>query len=138
MERILTAAISTLLFSIIYSWVTYIPISHQEDNVYYFGFFEIFIFCIIYVGPLSFIAGIPVSILIDNFIEKVKVKSKAIVYLIGLFLYAVAGALIGIILVVLFNGDLNFSLIDIVPLLSYGIMVAILYFHLSLLISATK
>ncbi|GAQ19277.1 lipoprotein [Oceanobacillus picturae] len=40
MRRVLTALLSTILFSIIYSWIFYVPISQREPNVYYFGFLK--------------------------------------------------------------------------------------------------
>src|SRR5699024_12266853 len=59
MKRFLTVILSVVLFATVYSWVSYVPISQREPNVYYFGFFETFIFVIIYAGPIYFLAGLP-------------------------------------------------------------------------------
>lgn len=134
MERIITASLSVLLFTTIYSLIAYTPDSYREANVLYFGFFDIFLFVIIYAGPVYFIAGVPISMLIDNFIEKSIRHSKVAKYLAGLGMYSLSGAFVGIILVFIFNGGLKFNLVDVIPNLIYGLISALIYFHLSLLL----
>lgn len=138
MKRILTAAVSVVLFATIYAWIAYTPVSYREINTYYFGFFEIFLFAIIYAGPVYFLAGIPISKWIDSFVDNRGIKSKVAKYVAGLGLYSLAGVLVGIILVILFNGNVQFSLVDVIPLIVYSLAAAILYFHLSFILFRTR
>ncbi|RKL64719.1 hypothetical protein CR203_24810 [Salipaludibacillus neizhouensis] len=55
MNKFLSAVLAIILFSALYSWFGYVPISQREPNVYYFGFFETFVFVVIYAGPVFFL-----------------------------------------------------------------------------------
>jgi hypothetical protein len=76
MKRLLTALLSAVLFATIFSWISYVPSSQREPNVYYFGFSETFAFVIIYAGPVYFLVGLPLSIFIDKLVRKFYRKSK--------------------------------------------------------------
>ena len=135
MKRVITLALSVLLFAIILSWISYVPSSQRELNVYYFGFFETFIFVIIYAGPIYFLFGLPVSIFIENLIEKSKRKSKWAKYFVGLGLYSLFGILAGIIFLIILSQSGNLYPSEIFFSSIYGIIASNLYFHLALLVS---
>lgn len=80
----------------------------------------------------------PISMLIDNFIEKSIRHSKVAKYLAGLGMYSLSGAFVGIILVIIFDGGLKFNLVDVIPNFIYGLISALIYFHLSLLLLKFK
>lgn len=133
MKRIITTVLSIVLFATIFSWVSYVPISQRESNVYYFGFFETFIFVIIYAGPIYFLAGLPLSIFIDKLIEKSNRKSIWGKYFVGLGLYSVFGILVGVILI-LFSQ--NWTIYYEVFFFSiYGFIASVIYYHLLMLTS---
>src|SRR5699024_8049553 len=106
MKRFLTVILSVVLFATVYSWVSYVPISQREPNVYYFGFFETFIFVIIYAGPIYFLAGLPLSVFIDKLIGRFNEKPKLVRYFIGLGLYSLVGPLVGLIFLIIASQNL--------------------------------
>ncbi|WP_066074648.1 hypothetical protein [Neobacillus soli] len=132
MKRLLTVALSVVLFATIFSWVSYVPSSQRESNAYYFGFLETFILVIIYAGPVYFLVGLPLSIFIDKLIEKSNRKSKWAKYFFGLGLYSLIGTLIGVIFPIIFGQNIFQQ--EVISLSIYGIAASNFYFHLSLLI----
>jgi len=133
MKRFLTTALSVVLFATIYSWISYVPISQRESNVYYFGFFEVFIFVVIYAGPIYFLVGLPLSIFIDKLIKKFNRRAKLARYFIGLGLYSLVGILVGLVFLIIASQDLN--RMDVTSFSIYGFIASNFYFHLSLLLS---
>ncbi len=133
MKRLLTIALSVILFATIFSWISYVPSAQREPDVYYFGFIETFIFVIFYAGPIYFLAGLPLSIYIDKIIERTKRKTKWAKYFIGLGLYSLVGILVGVIFLFIFSQN-NFHL-KVISFSIYGIVASNIYYHLSLLIS---
>ncbi|KAB2336829.1 hypothetical protein F7731_10830 [Cytobacillus depressus] len=132
LERLSTMALAVVLFAVAFSWVSYVPSSQREPNTYYFGFFETFVFVIIYAGSLYLIAGMPLSVLINKLIRKSNGKSKWERYYIGLGMYSLAGAIVGALFIV-FSGDIHWNGFTLA--LMWGFAASNLYFHLSLLIS---
>lgn len=132
-NRLITVSLSVILLAVIFSWVTYEPMSQREPNVYYFGFFETFVFVIIYSAPVYFLIGLPISILIDKIIGTFNLKSKLAYYFSGLGLYSFAGLLIGIILLMIVNR--NIDLYILIPVLICCLVAALIYFHCFLLVS---
>lgn len=132
MKRILTAVLSTFLFSTLLAWVSYTPSVQREPNVYYFGFLETFFLVVIYAGPVYFLAGIPLSIIIDELIGKTKSNSRWTKYFFGLGLYSLVGVLVGFIFPILFTE--NIDLQGIIPYSIYGCIAANFYYHVVLLV----
>lgn len=128
--RLLTVVLSVILFATIFSWLSYVPSSQREPNVYYFGFLETIIFVIIYSGPVYFLIGLPLSISIDKLIE----KSNRAKYLVGLGLYSLVGAIVGICYLIIIFSPNTYNL-EIITFSIYGIIASNIYFHLSFLIS---
>ncbi|HWJ80256.1 MAG TPA: hypothetical protein VNR61_19495 [Niallia sp.] len=135
MKRLIASILSLFLFSTLFSLLSYTPSSQREANVYYFGFLETFIFVIIYAGPVYLIAGIPLSLFIDQIIEKFNSKSKWKKYLIGLSLYSLIGILVGVIFLILLsqNSAIYFQVILTYSL--YGFFASTIYYHLLILVS---
>lgn len=128
MKRFFTAALSAFLFTILFSWIFYEPRTQSEDNVYHFGFSEIFNIIIIYVGPVYFLAGIPLSIFIDKLVPKLNKNKKLGQYFWGLGLYSLAGIMVGIIFLIIFQKIL-------LPFLICCFVASNIYYHLLLLVS---
>ena len=133
MKRFLTTALSLIIFATIFSWVSYVPSSQRESNVYYFGFLETFIFVIIYAGPVYLLVGIPLSIYINKLIKVFKRRSVWAKYFVGLGLYSIVGILVGVIFLLIIN--LNTFLLEVISFSIYGLVASNIYYHLSLFIS---
>ncbi|WP_163969340.1 hypothetical protein [Oceanobacillus halotolerans] len=136
LKRFLTTVLATILFAAIFSWVSYVPSSQRDPNVYYFGFFETAVFVVIYTGPAYLLAGLPVSILIDKLVGSFNRKSRWVRYFVGFGLYSLAGILVGLIYLILFFQ--SFYLSNVVTFSIYGFVASNLYYHLSLLVSMIK
>lgn len=133
MKRFLIILLSSILFATLYSWISYVPSSQREPNVYYFGFFETFAFVIIYAGPVYFLVGLPISIMIDKLVGNFNRNSKWVIYFIQLGLYSLAGILVGFIyLLVSFRG---IYLAEVISFSILGFVASNLYFHFLLLVS---
>ncbi|RFB09443.1 hypothetical protein DZB84_24375 [Bacillus sp. HNG] len=135
MKRLLTAVLSVVLFATMFSWISYVPSPQREPNVYYFGFFETFIFVIIYAGPIYFLVGLPLSTFIDKLIMKSSLKSKLAKYFAGLGLYSLFGILVGVIFLILFSQNRNLFSLEIISFGIYGFIASIFYYHLLIVVS---
>src|SRR5699024_11453040 len=133
MNSFLIVIFSVVLFATVYSWVSYVPISQREPNVYYFGFFETFIFVIIYAGPIYFLAGLPLSVFIDKLIGRFNEKPKLVRYFIGLGLYSLVGTLVGLIFLII--ASQNLYRMEFISFSIYVFVASNFYFHFWLLIS---
>lgn len=127
-SRIVIIALAIILFALGISCISYVSALQQSDNIYYFSFFETFIFTVIYVGPIYLVIGTPISILIDKLIKKINRKSKWRRYFIGLGMYSLAGIAISLI----FKGEY----IEALPISILGFIASNLFFHLSLLLTS--
>lgn len=132
-KRLLTAALSAILFTIIFSWFLLVPISRREPNVYYTSFLNSFIHMIIVVIPVFFLLGLPLSILIDKVAEKFNKNSKWAHYFVRLGLYSLTGLLFGVIIMSIFNKSTFLD--DVIPLPIGCFIASNIYYHLLLLVS---
>jgi urea transporter len=114
-RKFLTVVLSVILFATIFSCFFFVPSSQREPNVYYFGFFETFVFVILYAGPVYLLVGLPLSIFIDKLVAKFHRTSKWKRYFFGLGLYSLAGTLVGALLPIILNQNAN--LFDVIPFL---------------------
>lgn len=133
MKRICAAIVSALLLAGIYSAIQYVPVSRQEPDIYHFSYGELFVITLLYGGPVFFLIGIPVSLLIDYAVGKNMPSSARRVYVQKLLCYFAAGLLAGA-AVISFLMPVSHSWTF---LLSYGLLgagAAVLYFHLLLLL----
>jgi hypothetical protein len=133
MKKLLTATLSTTLFAIIFSLLAYVPSSQRKPDVYYFGFFETFAFVIIYAGPVYFLVGIPISIIIDKLVGRTNGNSKLLRYFVQLVLYSLVGILVGVIYSIIFYS--NTSTTELISFSIFGFIASNSYFHLFLLIT---
>ncbi|GAA0492376.1 hypothetical protein GCM10008986_18380 [Salinibacillus aidingensis] len=132
MNRVLALAGSVIFFAIAFSIYSYVPESQREPNVYYFGFFETFVFVMIYSGPVYLIAGLPVSLLIDQLLKKIKGRLP---YLPRMTMYSIAGIIIGFLFHIWMTKNHIGSLSLVIRPLIYGFTAANIFLHLLLLIS---
>lgn len=133
MKRFITTLLSTVLFAVLYAGIFYVPSSERVPTVYYFGFWETFVFVVIYAVPFYLIGSIPISIFLDRCIEQIKNKSKRSPYFIGLGIYGLAGSGVGLLSLILFYDGLDIW--GLLTLAFIGIIASMIYYHLSLFIS---
>ncbi|WP_047979536.1 hypothetical protein [Ornithinibacillus contaminans] len=137
MRKLLSAALSTILFAIIISWIFHTPRSQQNPNDDFFGFSVLVNVILLYTGPVYFLAGIPISILIEKLVHRNYNYSRLGRYFIQLGLYSFFGVLVSSLsLIVSFS--LNFNLSDHLSLSLYGILASTIYFHLLLLLNTVN
>lgn len=134
-KRFITVILSIVLFATIFSWMSYVPSSQREPDVYYFGFLETFIFVIIYAGAVYLLVGLPLSIYIDKLIGQSNRKSKWQRYFVGLGLYSFFGILIGVIFLILFSQNRNIYPLEFFTQSIYGFIASNFYYHLQILVS---
>lgn len=89
-----------LLFRCFLHFFSYTPESKRSPDTYYFEVWETFIFGIIYVTPIYFLLGIPISIIIDNLLKR---RTKS--YLLRVVLYSFSSLIPFLILIFLFSSD---------------------------------
>ncbi|WP_201777914.1 hypothetical protein [Ornithinibacillus contaminans] len=135
MRRFLTVLLAIIVLAAFLSWILYVPHSQRYPNGYYFGFFETIIIVIIYATPI-YIAGLPISIGIDRLLAKINNSSRLLRYVLGLSLYSLAGLLVSVILLILF--DQNIYTLEIVPFALCCVVASNLYYHLFMLVSRIK
>ncbi|MGP4039216.1 hypothetical protein ACTWP4_04805 [Gracilibacillus sp. D59] len=136
MKRFLVVILSTLLFALLYAWITYVPISERSPNVYYFGSLETFSFVVVYSGAIYILGGLPVSILIDRLTEKVNNKPKWVYYLVRLIIYSLGGIVVSFVYLIITLHDL--LLYELLRSAILGFIAANIYFHFLLLTSYLK
>ncbi|MCE4051393.1 MULTISPECIES: hypothetical protein [Bacillaceae] len=127
MKRFLTATLSVVLFAILYSCVFYVP-----D----FGFFWSILFASIFAGPIYYLIGIPISLLIDIGMENIVIESKKAKYFLVLGMYSIAGIFAGVIFFIIWTQ--SFLIKDAIIFSIIGIIASNIYFHLSLLLSKVR
>lgn len=95
LKKVIVAALSTIILSIFISAWFYVPVSHRQTNVAYFSdsFWSLIPLFMIFTAPSYFLGGIPVSILIDKYVE-----SKVYQFI----LYILAGLIIGILVSIVY------------------------------------
>ncbi|MDQ0233277.1 hypothetical protein [Metabacillus malikii] len=130
-KRIITAALSVIIFALIFSWFTITPSSQREPNVYYFRFDEMYSIVLIYAAPVYFLVGLPFSIFIDKFIAKINTSLEWTRYFFGLGLYTFAGLLVGAIILIILKKL-------IIPIFILCLFASNIYYHLHLLVSQIK
>jgi MFS family permease len=94
-SRVIVALLSTFIFSLILAYIDYTPVSERLPDTSYGSFISPIPFLIIITVVPYFLGGIPVSILIDKYVDKLIVK---------LPLYLMGGYIVGVITLVISFG----------------------------------
>ncbi|WP_301107660.1 hypothetical protein [Sporosarcina sp.] len=137
MRKFLAALCAAVVFAAIYSSISYVPVSRQESNVYYFGFFETFAFVLLYSGPVYFLLGIPLSIMIEKLAESSSTILNKRLYLKKLAYYAVAGLIVGAAFILILM-PVSHSATFILSYALIGLLASIIYYHSLLLFDRGK
>jgi hypothetical protein len=82
--------------------------------------------------PVFFLGGTLISVSVDYFLDRKKLKNQFYKYCISFFLFGLVGVLI-ITIFSLFQGSI--TELTLTPLIMLGFLPALIYFHLSLIVT---
>ncbi|WP_042145505.1 hypothetical protein [Paucisalibacillus sp. EB02] len=99
-RRVIAALLSTIVFSLILAYIDYTPVSERIPDTSYGSFISPIPFLIIITGVPYILGGIPVSILIDKYVDK---------FIVKLPLYLMGGYIVGVITLVISFGTFSFK-----------------------------
>ncbi|WP_042142771.1 hypothetical protein [Paucisalibacillus sp. EB02] len=117
-RKVIVALFSTIVFSLILAYIDYTPVSERLPDTSYGSFFSPIPFLIILTGVPYILGGIPVSMLIDKYVDKLIVK---------LPLYLMGGYIVGVITMVISFGTFSFSP-EFLWLGIYGVVASLIFF----------
>ncbi|GEN45523.1 hypothetical protein [Alkalibacillus haloalkaliphilus] len=121
--RFLSAVISAFIIAFIYVLVAFI--SHPADSPI---FFQLFVITLLITGLIYLMAGTPISIFIDRSIKKLRTSWQR--YIAGVFSYSLAGAIVSVVVMVLFGQEDELNAI--MGMALYGTVAANIYYHVQL------
>lgn len=134
LEKVVTALLSTLLFSLIFACFEHTPIEEQEVNIGYFSFGELFGVYLMYSLPVFLLCGGLYSFFADIFLKNIRCRNSLLKYIAGLLVYLVGGLLIvGVFYLILLIIYEDFSELFILDLLKVSALPSLLFYHISLL-----
>lgn len=131
LEKIIVAVLSSIILSLALAFLMYTPVAEQQSGVGYSYFKSLIILYLNYSLPVYLIGGGLYSAFIDVYIGQIQFRNKFIKYIVGLFVYGVGGLLI---IGLIFLFDSNHSLLDILKVLIFGLLAALLFFHVSIIL----
>ncbi|RYG74178.1 hypothetical protein EU245_02895 [Lentibacillus lipolyticus] len=134
MKRVFAAVISTCLFGALMGVTSFLSASERDAvslwlPMLFFG---------VYAAPVYVIGGIPTSLLIDKVIsKKLRDSGGFLRYVTRAGLYGLAGvtaAFIYMMILAMAEGELYLIPQELIGYLVYGLIAALIYFHVLLLI----
>lgn len=125
LEKVITALLSALLFSLIFAYLGHTPV-----NVGYFSFGVYFMYSL----PVFLLCGGLYSFFADIYLNNIHFRNSFLKYIVGLLAYLVGGLLIvGVFNLILLISNGNFNGQAILNLLKFSALPALLFYHISLL-----
>lgn len=127
LKKIMTALISTFVYTISLAYLEYIP------------FDSLFLISIWIVLPIFLIGGGLYAFLIDMYVNRIRFSSGWLIYITKMVLYSLGGTIISIILLMPFplvDGG-EFHLLDWWKFIVFTSVPALLFYHISLLLNMT-
>lgn len=128
LKRILAVVVSSIIFALGVSLISFVPEEQREPDVYYMGISESFILIGYIVLIFYTVVGIPVSWIIDKWRGRFSDHSIIKRYFAGMVLYSLAGILGGAIYYSTV-GYIQFFLDIFFETLAYWIVASILFFN---------
>lgn len=138
LKKILIAVLSTLIFSLGFAFLVYVPSSEQHAGVGYSSFIGLFIIYLIYSAPIYLIGGTLYSYFVDVCFDKIHFNNKLLKYIIYFFIYIAGGVLVvGLLLIIIFLVDGHLADLLISRVFLVGSLASLLFFHVSLVFNKT-
>lgn len=91
-KRIYIALLSAIIFSLLFSYLSYTPIAAREPNSWYESFGASFQVYLLFFIPAYLLGGVPISLYINKHLQSEIIKLP--IYLLGGFLVGVTTILI--------------------------------------------
>jgi len=133
-KRFLVSLLSSLLFSLLFSFFSYTPESQRSPDTYYFGIWESFFITLIYVTPIYLIIGMPISFVIDIWLNHQK-KWEARSYLLKVGIYSIVSVIPALIIFIVLNfGVSPFSLQSFLMTILLSAIASNLFFHVQIIV----
>ncbi|REK68127.1 MAG: hypothetical protein DF221_00450 [Brevibacillus sp.] len=133
LNKLLSAFLTAFLFCVLLAYTVYTPIDERDETVYYFSFSSLVIIYLVYALPITFLAGIPLSLLIDFIDKKIVTDSKIKRYIVNLGLYSLAGVTVALFFLII-SGDVLNKLFDFIRYSFVFIFPSLLFYHISIFI----
>lgn len=131
MQKLAAAVISSLLLSLLVSYLNYVPVDERLPNVYYSPFWPSVPFYSLYIFPIYLIGGIFSSIAIDSIFKEIPLHSKFVQYLVKIGVYALAGMIVAFLFLKIFGGSMLEN--SLMLYMGLGMVASILYYHVTLI-----
>jgi hypothetical protein len=133
LKKVKVSVISAIILSLSLALWEYTPEAEQYTGVGCFSFSALFFIYLIYSLPVYLIGGSLYSIIVDILLARIQFSNKLLKYVTELIIYAAGGLLImGILLMIILSDGNNGGLI-IDRVFIFGVVAALLFFHISLL-----
>ncbi len=134
LEKVITALLSALLFSLIFAYLGHTPVEEQEVDVGYFSFGALFGVYFMYSLPVFLLCGGLYSFFADLYLDNIPFRNSFLKYIVGLLAYLVGGLLIvGLFTLILLISNGNFNGQSILNYFILSALPALLFYHISLL-----
>lgn len=134
LEKVLTAFLSALVFSLLFAYMGHTSIDEQEANVYYSSFGGLFAVSILCSLPVFLIFGGLYAFFADVYLNAKDFRHPLLKYIRGLFVYLLGGfaiiTLLSVSLLVLEGDSFGFSTLALVEI---STIPALVFYHISLL-----
>ncbi|WP_062493171.1 MULTISPECIES: hypothetical protein [Paenibacillus] len=133
-KKFVVAITAGIIFSVTLSVIDYTPLAERNENVLYYSFPGLLAMGIFYIVPFFLFLGIPISILLDNFLSKLRTNNKTRNYLLSVLFYAFGGVIVTLLLLIFIQGGRASSLSAFSEVLWSVIFASLLFLHLSILL----
>jgi len=131
-KKIFVAITAGFIFSIILSVIDCTPLSERNEDVLYYSFPALVAGGILYIIPLFLFLGIPISMILDFYLNKLKANNKARNYLLSVLFYTLGGVFVTLLLLLFIQGGRASSVSAFFAVLWSIIFASLLFLHISI------
>lgn len=132
-NKLLSALLTSLCLCLLLAFMEYTPGHERDEHTYYFTFFSLVNIYAIYAVPITIVAGIPLSLLIESIDKKIFIRSKVKRYFMQVGLFTLAGITVALIFLLTNSGNVLHRVFDLDRYLIF-IIPSLLFYHISLVI----
>jgi hypothetical protein len=132
-NKLLSALLTSLCLCLLLVFMEYTPGHERDEHTYYFTFSSLLMIYLIYAVPITIVAGIPLSLLIESIDKKIFIRSKVKRYFMQVGLFTLAGITVALIFLLMNSGNVLHRVFDLDRYLIF-IIPSLLFYHISLVI----
>src|SRR5699024_1555915 len=139
-EKVIITIVSALLISLIWTYFNYTPVEIRESDVLYESYLGLFMIYLFIFLPVFLVYGTLLSFIIDLKVEKIRLDSLLLSYLIKVIAYALGGVVIVGLLLMLtsITSAKSISSGELYTIYILGILPSLLLYHVSLFVQLLK